>query len=33
MARLFIERFVFQPGRLAAAGFAEYHLVTGNDNT
>ncbi|MGA7317387.1 MAG: hypothetical protein WBX22_25845 [Silvibacterium sp.] len=33
MARLFIERFAFQPGRLAAAGFAEYHPVTGNDNS
>ncbi len=31
MARLFIERFAFQPGRLAAAGYAEYHPVAGND--
>jgi hypothetical protein len=33
MARLFIRAFAFQPGRLAAAGFAEYHPVTGNDNS
>src|SRR5580704_9285272 len=33
MARLFIERFDFQPGRLAAAGYAEYHPVTGNDTS
>jgi len=31
MARLFIERFAFQPGRLAAAGYAEYHPVAKND--
>jgi chemotaxis protein MotB len=31
MAKLFIERFDFQPRRLAASGYAEFHPVAGND--
>jgi chemotaxis protein MotB len=32
MARLFIEHFQFDPHRLAAAGYAEYHPVASNDS-
>jgi chemotaxis protein MotB len=31
MTRLFIERFQFEPRRLSAAGYGEYHPVAGND--
>jgi chemotaxis protein MotB len=31
MAKLFIEHFNFQPQRLAASGYAEFHPVTSND--
>lgn len=30
MARLFIERYGFQPGRLSASGYAEFHPVASN---
>jgi chemotaxis protein MotB len=32
MARLFIEHFQFDPRRLAAAGYAEYHPVASNES-
>ncbi len=32
MARLFIEHFQFEPRRLAAAGYAEYHPVSSNES-
>ena len=32
MARLFIEHFQFEPRRLAAAGYAEYHPVASNES-
>jgi chemotaxis protein MotB len=31
MTRLFIEHFAFEPRRLAAAGYGEYHPVASND--
>ena len=32
MTRLFIEHFQFEPRRLAAAGYAEYHPVSSNES-
>ncbi len=31
MTRLFVEHFQFDPRRLSAAGYGEYHPVTSND--
>jgi chemotaxis protein MotB len=33
LAKIFIVDYRFAPGRLSAAGFAEYHPVAGNDTT
>ena len=33
LARLFIERHGFQPARLSASGYAEFHPVASNDTT
>ncbi len=32
LVRLFIERFQFDPARLAAAGYAEYHPIQSNNS-